>query len=216
MPPAYLDGIVAIEVSPRAVPHPVRGDVYTLGECIALEWTGTGADLESRVVLYYGSFAALAGRGTFAWREEAWETLMHELRHHLEWRASAGALEAYDWAAEENFKRVEGEPFDPVFYRSGEAVSEGVYKVDDDVFIERKGSGATRPGITVTWHGRCYRLVPPAAAPRTTLFLTLRGLDESPPGEVVVVFQPRTSVLDLFRRRVPPKRHIVAVEPGDA
>lgn len=215
MPPAYLDGIVAIEVSPTSVPHPVRGDVYTLGECIPLEWTGTGADLESRVMLYYGSFAALAGRGDFAWREEAWETLMHELRHHLEWRASAGALEAYDWAAEENFKRVEGEPFDPVFYRSGEAMAQGVYKVEDDVFIEREGRGATLRGVTLIWHGRCYRLAAPAAPPRTTLFLTLRGLDESPPGEVVVVLQPRASVLDLFRPRVAPARHIVPVEPVD-
>lgn len=215
MPPAYLDGIVAIEVSPRSVPHPVRGDVYTLGECIPLEWTGTGADLESRVVLYHGSFAALAGRGDFAWREEAWETLMHELRHHLEWRASAGALEAYDWAAEENFKRVEGEPFDPVFYRSGETVAEGVYKVDDDVFMERERRGMTLGRVTLIWHGRRYQLAPPAVPPRAPLFLTLRGLDESPPGEVVVVLQPRASVLDLLRPRVPPARHIVPVEPVD-
>ncbi|HEX4600506.1 MAG TPA: hypothetical protein VH116_03855, partial [Gemmatimonadales bacterium] len=71
MPPAYLDGIVAVEISPKTLPHPVRGDVYTLGECIPLEWSGTGADLQSRVALYYGSFAALARQGAFDWREEA-------------------------------------------------------------------------------------------------------------------------------------------------
>src|SRR2546428_3116019 len=75
VPPTYLDGVVAVEVSPKAVPHPVRGDVYTLGECIPLEWSGNGADLQSRVVLYHGSFAALARRGDYEWREEAWETL---------------------------------------------------------------------------------------------------------------------------------------------
>src|SRR5437773_1824786 len=110
VPPTYLDGVVAVEVSPKAVPHPVRGDVYTLGECIPLEWSGNGADLQSRVVLYHGSFAALARRGDYEWREEAWETLAHELRHHLEWRANSGALEAYDWAAEQNFARQEGQP----------------------------------------------------------------------------------------------------------
>src|SRR5438034_1090348 len=137
VPPAYLDGVMAVEVSPKSLPHPVRGDVYTLGECIPLEWSGTGADLQSRIVLYHGSFASLARLGEFDWRNEAWETLTHELRHHLEWRANAAALEAYDWAAEENFKRHEGEPFDPTFYRSGERIDARIWKVDDDLFIEK-------------------------------------------------------------------------------
>src|SRR5207247_2074786 len=65
VPAEFSDGIVAIEVSPKALPHPRRGDVYTLGECIPLEWSGSGADLQSRVVLYHGSFAALARLGDF-------------------------------------------------------------------------------------------------------------------------------------------------------
>ena len=63
VPAEFADGIVAIEVSPKVMPHPRRGDVYTLGECIPLEWSGNGADLQSRVVLYHGSFAALARLG---------------------------------------------------------------------------------------------------------------------------------------------------------
>src|SRR6266480_7658723 len=51
VPAAYLDGVVVVEVSPKALPHPRRADVYTLGECIPLEWSGNGADLQSRVVL---------------------------------------------------------------------------------------------------------------------------------------------------------------------
>src|SRR5439155_1125503 len=77
----------------------------------------------------------------FEWRHETWETLSHELRHHLEWRANVEALEAYDWAAEQNFARQEGEAFDPTFYRSGEALAPGVYKVDDDVFVEGEAGG---------------------------------------------------------------------------
>ncbi len=46
VPAEFRDGIVAIDVSPKTVPHPVRGDVYTLGECIPLEWSGHGADLQ--------------------------------------------------------------------------------------------------------------------------------------------------------------------------
>src|SRR5207244_10365025 len=82
VPPEFRDGVVAIEVSPKTVPHPLRGDVYTLGECVPLEWSGSGADLQSRIVVYHGSFAALARFGDFDWREEVWEALTPELRHH--------------------------------------------------------------------------------------------------------------------------------------
>src|SRR2546429_7429109 len=108
VPAEFSDGIVAIEVSPKALPHPRRGDVYTLGECVPLEWSGNGADLQSRIVLYHGSFAALARLGDFDWRTEAWETLPHELRPPPEWRAHVSPLAAYDWAAEGNLTRPEG------------------------------------------------------------------------------------------------------------
>ncbi len=78
------------------VPHPDRAEIYTMGECIPLpvEVRQRSRGVQSRVVLYYGSFAALAGmQADFDWREEAWETLTHELRHHLEWRARAPDLE---------------------------------------------------------------------------------------------------------------------------
>ncbi len=75
----------------------------------------------------------------FDWREEAWETLTHELRHHLEWRARAPALEAFDRAVEQNFARQDGEPFDPLFYLDGEPAGESAYRVEDDVFLDRAG-----------------------------------------------------------------------------
>jgi hypothetical protein len=208
IPLEFQGGVVAVEVSPKTVPHPLRADVYTLGECIPLEWSGSGADLESRVVLYHGSFQALARLGEFDWRAEAWETLTHELRHHLEWRANVAALEAYDWAAEENFKRHEGQAFEPVFYRSGEKVADGVWKVDDDVFVER-GVGSEEWGVT--WHGRRYNVaVPPDSRP--PLFLVLDGLDEPPPGDAVLVVPRRATLLDFWRR---PKvmEAVVRVEP---
>ena len=190
VPQEFQNGVVAVEVSPKTVPHPLRGDVYTLGECIPLDWSGSGADLQSRVVLYHGSFQALARLGDFDWRAEAWETLTHELRHHLEWRANVAALEAYDWAAEENFKRHEGEPFDPAFYRSGERIADGVWKVDDDVFLEAGGE--------LTWHGARYDVkIPEAARP---LYVILDGLAEPPPGEAVLVLPRRPSLLNFWRR----------------
>ena len=209
MPAEFRDGIVTIEASPKTVPHPIHADIYTLGECIPLEWSGAGADLQSRVVLYHGSFQALAGLGEFDWRAEAWETLTHELRHHLEWRANVSALEAYDWAAEQNFARHEGEAFDAVFYRSGERLADGVYKVDDDVFLERAWD-VRKDWVEVPWHGRRYQaqlakgLAPP-------LFVTLDGLAEPPPGEAVLVF-PRRPSLFTFWRRVAPTEAFVRVQ----
>lgn len=196
VPREYVDGIVDVDVSAKTVPHPVRADIYTLGECIPLEWSGSGADLQSRVVLYHGSFQALARLsepGQFDWREEAWETLTHELRHHLEWRASHKALEDYDWAAEQNFARHEGEEFDPVFYRSGESVADGVWKVEDDVFVEGEPP-------EFVWHGRRYR-VPPMTDDGRVRFLVLEGLDEPPPGDAVLVVRPRRRWRDVMRGR---------------
>ncbi|HTR19776.1 MAG TPA: hypothetical protein VMH88_02890 [Gemmatimonadales bacterium] len=218
VPPSYLEGVVEVAVSPKTIPDPLRGEVYTLGECIPLEWT-SGADLQSRVVLYYGSFRALArvGNGAFDWRREAWETLTHELRHHLEWRASLADLEAYDWATEQNFARHDGRPFDPVFYRNGEAVADGVTKVEDDVFLElRDAERGTREPTEFVWHGRRYRVRVPEAPGRATVFLTLEGLAEPPPGDALLVFPGKTSLWSLFRSAALPVQATAQVEAVDA
>jgi hypothetical protein len=209
IPDEYMDGVAAIDVSPKTIPHPVRADVYTLGECIPLH--GEGDEVQSRVVLYHGSFHALAGvRGGFAWREEAWETLSHELRHHLEWRANADALEAFDWAAEQNFARQEGQPFDPLFHLSGERVDDGVYRIDDDVFLDRLVR--KRPdAVDVTWHGASYGVqVPVLPLPA---FLTLEGLRDPPPGDVVLVLRRRGRLCDLVRPPSPPTQGTARVVP---
>ena len=139
IPEEFLDGIAEIVVSPRTVPHPERDGVWTLGECVPIPGDdGNPRHVQSRVVLYHGSFQALA-RDTagFDWKAEAWETLTHEVRHHVEWKARAPDLEAFDRAAEENYARHDGEPFDPAFYRDGVLLPDGSWQVDDDVFLER-------------------------------------------------------------------------------
>lgn len=216
VPPEYLDGVVEVAVSPKAVPHPVRAEIYTMGECVPLDWSGSGADLQSRVILYHGSFAALARLsdvGDFDWRGEAWETLTHELRHHLEWRANTAALEAYDWAAEQNFARQEGDPFDPVFYRDGERLAPGIYKVDDDVFVEVRPPAPDHP-VELAWHGQRYRGALAGGA-RPPAFLTVSGLAEPPPGDAVVVLPRRFSVLRLFRSPTPVHSGELQVEAVD-
>jgi hypothetical protein len=210
IPDEYMDGIAAIDVSPKTVPHPVRGDVYTLGECIPLH--GDADEIQSRVVLYHGSFRALAHQQPeFRWRDEAWETLTHELRHHLEWRASADTLENFDWAAEQNFARQEGQPFDPVFHLSGEKVEDGVYRIDDDVFVDRLVRRRP-PTAEVLWHGRTYQVdVPELPLP---LYLTLEGLRSPPPGEAILVLRRKARIWELFRR-TRPSIGAVAVRGGE-
>jgi hypothetical protein len=199
IPAQFESGVTEIEVSPRTVPSPVHRDVYTLGECIPLTWTGDGSDLQSRIVLFYGSFQALAHRRPdFDWRAEAWDTLTHELRHHLEFRAHVDALEAYDWAAEQNFARHEGKRFNPVFYRSGERIAEGVFKVDDDVFVETAWGVGSGEWVDLAWHGLGYRA--PATGIDPPAFLTLDGLADAPHGDAVLVLRKRASLPDLWRR----------------
>ena len=124
IPEEYKQGIDGVRVLRRAKAHDELPDVYTLGECTTEAYPSEygGPDtIRSAVVLYWGSFVALAELDPeFDWEDELWETLTHELRHHLESLASEDALEDVDYAADENFRRYEGEPFDPFFYRLGE------------------------------------------------------------------------------------------------
>jgi len=203
VPREFLEGVAGIEVSRQALPHPAREEVWTLGECIPLplEQQDSPAGVQSRIVMYHGSFQALAVLDPdFDWRAEAWETLTHELRHHLEWRARAPDLERFDWAAEQNFARQDGAAFDPLFYQSGEKVAGGIFRLDDDFFLERP-SAAPGSEIQVQWHGRRYRVDVPSEA-TFPAFLTLEGLADPPPGEVVVVLRAR-SRLGLLTRSLP-------------
>ena len=204
VPAEYLDGVVEVVVSRKTVPHPARSDIWTMGECIPLPAMDAEPDaVQSRIVLYYGSFAALASTDPdFDWREEAWETLTHELRHHLEWRARAPDLEALDRAVEANYARHDGDPFDPLFYRDGEAVAPGVYRVEDDYFLEQTVRDPGTP-VTFGWHGRNYRCALP---PGTTLpaFLEVEGLADPPPGALHLVLRRPAGLLHFFRPPAPP------------
>jgi hypothetical protein len=199
VPADFYEGVAEVVVSPRALPHPTRAEVYTLGECIPLPAAGgpESDPVQSRVVLYHGSFAALARlqRG-FDWREEAWETLTHELRHHLEWRARTDELEALDRAVEQNFARQEGDPFDPAFYLDGERPAEGVYRVEDDYFLDRVVRSLP-PSVSFEWHGRAYTAAVPPDATLPCL-LTVEGVAEPPPGDLIVALRRPPRLRDLF------------------
>jgi hypothetical protein len=213
VPSEFLQGVAEIAVSPRVVPHPDRADIYTLGECIPLPTSDTASSegIQSRIVLYHGSFAALAGlHDGFDWREEAWETLTHELRHHLEWRARAPALEAFDHAVEQNFARQDGEPFDPLFYLDGEPAGENAFRVEDDVFLDRLVAEPPA-AAAIQWRGRSYRVDLPAGV-ALPAFLILEGIAEPPPGDLVLVLRRKPGLRDLLKSRPPSQATVHAVE----
>jgi Zincin-like metallopeptidase len=200
VPPDFFDGVAEVVVSPRTVTHPDREDVFTMGECESLPvQVGSGVEgLQSRIVLYHGSFAALARQhaGHFDWAAEAWETLTHELRHHLEWRARAPDLEDFDWAVEHNYARQEGESFDLTFFLSGEPGPDASYRVEEDFFLDQL-VGSVPAHVTFSWRGRQYRIqVPQGAA--LPCFLSVEGVAEAPEGELVVVLRRPPGVRDLL------------------
>ncbi len=146
----------------------------------------------------------------FDWREEAWETLTHEVRHHLEWRARAPTLEAFDRAVEQNFARQDGEPFDPLFFLDGEPAGDDAYSVEDDVFLDRVVD-ALPASASVQWRGRAYRIPLPTGA-ELPAFLTLEGVADSPEGDLVLVLRRKPGLRDLIRRPAPFQATVTVVE----
>lgn len=203
VPESYFDGVTEVVVSPRAVPHPIREGIFTLGECIPLPLEGDGVDtIQSRVVLYHGSFRALAELDPdFDWAAETWETLTHELRHHVEWRARRSELEGLDRAAEQNFARQDGEAFDPDFHLDGEAAAPGVYHVDGDWFLDQVVRQPPRH-LEFRWHGSTWQAVMPSGV-TLPAFVTVEGVTPPPPGELVVVLRRKPRWRDLLSAPTP-------------
>lgn len=140
IPPSYKEGVEGLEVTRKTVLHPTLPEVYTLGECVSEHYPsefGGAGDVHSMVNLYYGSFLELSrSQEEWDWEEELWETITHELRHHLEHLALDDSLGDMDRAEDENFARREGRAFDPFFFRDGVTRGAGLFEVDGDLFAE--------------------------------------------------------------------------------
>lgn len=109
IPEAFLRGLQGVHVLEEARPEEDYVDVWRLGEYLdpgPESFLGSGEGLGRHVALYYGSFVAVAdGDPGFDWEEEAWETLTHELRHHVESLAGDGSLIDQDVLDAEYFPR---------------------------------------------------------------------------------------------------------------
>jgi hypothetical protein len=211
IPDIYRSGVDGLVLERRASPHPEIPDIYTLGECLTesypSDWGGPETT-RSVLVLYYGSFRKLAKLDPeFDWEYELWETVTHELRHHLESLAAEDALEDVDYAMDENFKRLHGDPFDPYFFRSGEPLAAGVYTAERDVFLEVPWGPDRPPGpeVVFEWEGARYAVAVPESPGEVTFLQVVEGVEADV--TLCVVLVRRRGWLEqlrsLFRRGAP-------------
>lgn len=213
IPREYFDGITEIVASPRVRPHPENAEVFTLGECIPLAvGGGEGEAVQSRIVLYHGSFRAVAEDDpAFDWEGEAWETLTHELRHHLEWRAQQDDLGELDDVMEANFRRQSGESFDPTFFLGGIRHPHGWYEVGEDWF--RDGlADESRTVVDFAWGGERYEVAVPRPLSIPAYLVVESGVPDPPGGELVVVMRRRPRMRDLFLTGTAPTRYPVTAQ----
>jgi hypothetical protein len=181
IPDTYRAGVDALVVERKSQSHPSMEDIYTLGECrtesYPSDWAGPETT-RSILALYYGSFVRVSEQDPdFDWEYEVWETITHELRHHLESLASEDALEGVDYAMDENFKRFRGDAFDPFFYRAGEPVEPGVWQVERDLFLELEYEGSAGRAVEFELGGRRFQAPVPAETGDVMLLQVVDGLD---------------------------------------
>ncbi|HET7274446.1 MAG TPA: metallopeptidase family protein [Longimicrobiaceae bacterium] len=204
IPAIYREGIDSLSVSREVRAHPELPEIYTLGECVTeaypSEFGGAG-DVRSRVVIYYGSFRALSKESEdWGWEEELWETITHEVQHHLESLASEEALEIQDYAEDQNFARREGRQFDRDFYRMGHRLENDVYSVDGDVFVERTISDnppSTGERISFSYQGEDYSVDRPEKLRDVNFVIVDEGTEDE--GELILVLVRRRGLLKWMR-----------------
>lgn len=101
VPPPILVGLNGgVSIRRRAMRRPDDPPgIYILGEYVTDEFLGC------YVMLYYGSFRELfAQEPDEVWEQEIWDTIRHELRHHVESRAGVIDLDLEDEADLERFQ----------------------------------------------------------------------------------------------------------------
>lgn len=95
IPEAFLVDLQGVHVLPDEIAEQ-DGEVFRMGEYLDPgpdAFLGGDEGLGRHVALYYGSFVRIAeGDPSFDWEAEIWETLTHELQHHVESLAGDGRL----------------------------------------------------------------------------------------------------------------------------
>lgn len=170
IPPEYKEGIDALVVKPEAERHPEHDDYFTMGMCFTEPYPsdfGGPETTRSILAIFHGSFEKVASDDpNFPWRDELWETITHELRHHLEFLADDDELEGVDYALEESYKRGRDLAFDPWYFQRGLPLAPGVTRVEYDVYVEQRWEEEDFLRVATLefeWDGRLWSLPRPDA-----------------------------------------------------
>lgn len=142
IPDAFLQDLQGVHVLEQAKAEDGYRDVYRMGEYLdpgPEDFLGGSDGLGRHVALYYGSFARIAeGDPDFDWDEEIWETLTHELQHHVESLAGDGRLIEEDLIDAQTFERVDedggaddGAPAEDGAHADGAGVGDETQAQDD-------------------------------------------------------------------------------------
>ena len=114
IPDEFLQGLQGVHALREARAEEGYRDVWRMGEYLDPgpdDFLGGSDGLGRHVALYWGSFRKIAkGDPEFDWEEEIWETLTHELQHHVESLAGDGRLIDQDLLDAQGFERVGGGP----------------------------------------------------------------------------------------------------------
>jgi hypothetical protein len=109
IPPQFLEGLQGIHALEQARPEEDYEDVWRLGEYVDPgpdQFLGASVGFARHIALYYGSFLQVArGDDSFEWQEEIWDTLTHELQHHVESLAGDASLIGFDQEQARHFRR---------------------------------------------------------------------------------------------------------------
>jgi len=200
IPDAFKEGVDGLVVERKAKASESGPEVYTLGECLTESYPSDydGPDsVRSAITLYWGSFLELAAADPdFDWDVEIWETLTHELRHHLESLAREDALGGVDAGMDQHYRRLDGEVFHPHYYRSGESRGSGWFVLEDVWFYETLEDRLRR--VEFDWRGVRY-MVPVPQSDDDVLYLDVGGGVEEPPAELYVIVVRRQGLRARLR-----------------
>ncbi len=115
IPEGFLRDLQGVHALEQEVLEEGYDDVWRMGEYLDPgpdAFLGGDAGLGRHVALYWGSFRAIAENDPdFDWEEEIWETLTHELQHHVESLAGDGRLIEQDLLDAQQFD-ARSEPAD--------------------------------------------------------------------------------------------------------
>ena len=112
IPNEFTKGLQGLHIFKETRAEKDLPGVYRLGEYLDPgpdNFLGGNPGLGRHIALYYGSFVAIAGaESAFDWEEQVWETLTHELQHHVESLAGDATLIKEDRRRDAAFRRGVG------------------------------------------------------------------------------------------------------------